>query len=146
MSRITVSFIDRYYVEERDIFIVQPLLYRLKLWDRDMSSSGSSSPPSKGPPNDSNSDSSHRDHHHRGITISRRLEIVILLSLLFGLTILAARPFGFRNFLSSMEHGGLYPMIVVFGIIAVILVLMQRLGIIFVDSSSEDDDGGYMQR
>ena len=64
---------------------------------------------------------------------------MILLLLLFGFTILAARPFGFRTFLASMEHRALYPiLVIVFGIIAVILVLMQRLGIIFVESSEGD--------
>ena len=111
-----------------------------------MSSSGSPptspSPPSRGHAKGNNNDSNggRQGHHHGTIAISRRSQIVILLLLLFGFAILAARPFGFRTFLASMEHGALYPIVIVFGIIAVILVLMQRLGIIFVESS---EDGGY---
>ena len=112
-----------------------------------MSSSGlppsSPSPPSKGHAkgnNNNDSNGGRQGHHHGTIAISRRSQIVILLLLLFGFAILAVRPFGFRTFLASMAHGGLYPIVIVFGIIAVILVLMQRLGIIFVESS---EDGGY---
>ena len=118
-----------------------PYIEGLKLQgsDRNMSSSGSpsssSTPPSGGHASDNNNDSS----HHHGIVISPKLEIVILLLLLFGFAILAARPFGFRTFLASMGHGALYHIVIVFGIIAVILVLMQRLRIIFVESSEEHD-------
>ncbi len=76
-------------------------------------------------------DSNNANDHQHAAVISPKLEFVILLSLLAGLIILAIRPFGFRTFLHDMAHGELYPMIIVFGIIAVILVLMQRFGIIF---------------
>ena len=93
-----------------------------------------SSPPS--PSNKHVNDDNNRNHHHT--IISFRAQIIILVSLLACFTILVARPFGFRTFLSSMEHGGLFPILIIFGIIAAILVLMQRLGIIFVDLSSEE--------
>ena len=110
-----------------------------------MSSSGSPPsspfPPSNdgyGKGNNDGNNGSGRHQHDGTIAINRRSQIVILLLLLFGFTILTARPFGFKTFLASMEHGALYPIVIVFGIIAVILVLMQRLGIIFVESSEGD--------
>jgi hypothetical protein len=86
-------------------------------------------------------DNNNTNRHHHAI-ISFRAQIILLVSLLAGFTILAARPFGFRTFLSSMEHGGLYPIPIIFGIIAIILVLTQRLEIIFIESSK---DNGYTQ-
>jgi hypothetical protein len=91
----------------------------------------SSSPSNKHVSDDDNNS----NHHHR--IISRRSEIVVILSLLAAFTILAIRPFGFRAFLASMNHGELYPIAIIFGIIAVVLVLMQRLGVIFVESSGD---------
>ncbi|OLD29701.1 MAG: hypothetical protein AUI62_02355 [Thaumarchaeota archaeon 13_1_40CM_2_39_7] len=54
-----------------------------------------------------------------------------MLSILAGLCLLAFRPFGFRSFLAGLSHGGIYSMAILVGILAVIFVLMQRLGIIF---------------
>lgn len=64
-------------------------------------------------------------------TKSLRFELVILLSILGGLCFLAFRPFGFRTFLSGLSHGEIYSMAILVGILAILFVIMQRLGIIF---------------
>src|SRR5689334_2775637 len=95
----------------------------------------SSSPPSNERVN-GDSNSGNRDHHHhKAVIISSKLEIIILLSILAGLIILAVRPFGFRTFLAGMGRGEIYPIVVIFGIVGVLLVLIQRLGFIDVERS-----------
>jgi len=65
----------------------------------------------------------------------RRLlkEITILASIFAGLLVLAVRPFGFRTFLSALGHDNIFSLLLVVSAVAVILVMLQRLGLIFPD-------------
>jgi hypothetical protein len=69
-----------------------------------------------------------------------KLELAILLSLLAALSVLAIRPFGFRTFLFGISHDDIYSVAILIGIVAVIVVIMQRLGIIF---SNPDNNYNY---
>lgn len=60
--------------------------------------------------------------------------MTLLLSILAGLCVLAFRPFGFRTFLSGLSNNDIYSMVILIGAVGVIIVIMQRLGIIFDDS------------
>jgi len=58
-------------------------------------------------------------------------ELVILSSILVVLSILAIRPFGFRTFLIALGHDNIVSLSLVACAIAVVLVIMQRIGLIF---------------
>ncbi|MBV9178280.1 MAG: hypothetical protein JO297_14725, partial [Nitrososphaeraceae archaeon] len=60
-------------------------------------------------------------------------ELAILLLVLVALLFLAARPFGFRTFLHALGHNNVLPLLLVASAIGIVLVIMQRLGIIFPD-------------
>ncbi len=64
-------------------------------------------------------------------------ELVILSSILVVLSILAFRPFGFRTFLIALGHDNIFSLSLVVGAIAVLLVIMQRIGLIFPDKVKE---------
>ena len=60
-------------------------------------------------------------------------ELIILSSILVVLSILAIRPFGFRTFLIGLAHDNIFSLLLVAGAIAVVLVIMQRIGLIGAD-------------
>ena len=60
-------------------------------------------------------------------------EIIALSSILVGLLILAIRPFGFRTFLHGLQHDSIFSLFLVASIVGLVLVMMQRLGLIFPD-------------
>ena len=60
-------------------------------------------------------------------------EITILSSIFVGLMILTIRPFGFRTFLSALGHDNVFSLLLVASAVAVVLVMMQRIGLIFSD-------------
>ena len=60
-----------------------------------------------------------------------RRELAILSSALMALLFLAARPFGFRTFLHALGHNNVFPLLLVACAVGIVLVIMQRLGIIF---------------
>jgi hypothetical protein len=60
-------------------------------------------------------------------------EIIILSSILVSLLILVIRPFGFRTFLHGLQHDSIFSLFLVTSIVGVVLVIMQRLGLIFPD-------------
>jgi len=60
-------------------------------------------------------------------------EMTILSSIFVGLMILAIRPFGFRTFLNGLGHDNIFSLLLVASAVAVILVMMQRMGLIFPD-------------
>jgi hypothetical protein len=60
-------------------------------------------------------------------------EIIILSSILVSLLILVIRPFGFRTFLHGLQHDSIFFLFLVTSIVGVVLVIMQRLGLIFPD-------------
>ncbi|HET7148194.1 MAG TPA: hypothetical protein VFI73_06800 [Candidatus Nitrosopolaris sp.] len=55
-------------------------------------------------------------------------EMAILSSIFVGLMILAIRPFGFRTFLNGLGHANIFSLLLVASAVAVILVMMQRIG------------------
>jgi hypothetical protein len=59
--------------------------------------------------------------------------MTILSSIFVGLMILAIRPFGFRTFLNGLGHDNIFSLLLVASAVAVILVMMQRIGLIFPD-------------
>jgi len=67
------------------------------------------------------------------------IEEAILSSILAGLMILAVRPFGFRTFLNGLGHDNIFSLLLVASAIAVILVMMQRIGLIFPDEREKDE-------
>jgi hypothetical protein len=73
--------------------------------------------------------------HPKTATMRLKFELALLLSIFAGLSILAFRPFGFRTFLSGISHNEIYSMMILVGIVAVIFVIMQRLGMIFDNPS-----------
>lgn len=66
-------------------------------------------------------------------------ELAILSSIFLGLLILAVRPFGFRTFLNALGHDNIFSLLLVVSAIAVILVMLQRLGLIFADQRGVND-------
>lgn len=60
-------------------------------------------------------------------------EIIILSSILVALIILVIRPFGFRTFLHGLQHDSIFSLFLITSIVGVVLVMMQRLGLIFPD-------------
>ena len=62
-----------------------------------------------------------------------RRELAILSSVLVALLLLAARPFRFRTFLHALGHNNVFPLLLVASAVGIVLVIMQRLGIIFPD-------------
>lgn len=60
-------------------------------------------------------------------------DVVILLGILAGMLILVVRPFGYRMFQIGLGQHNVFSVILVVGIVGIILVILQRLGIIFAD-------------
>ena len=65
-------------------------------------------------------------------------EIVILSSIFVGLAILAIRPFGFRTFLNGLGHDNIFSLLLVASAVAVVLVMLQRTGLMFPDGAERD--------
>ena len=63
--------------------------------------------------------------------------MAILTSILVALMSLAVRPFGFRIFLSGLGHDNIFSLLLVASAVAVVLVMVQRTGLMFPDSSRE---------
>ncbi|MFZ1076362.1 MAG: hypothetical protein WAN47_02900 [Nitrosotalea sp.] len=61
-------------------------------------------------------------------------DVVILLGILAGMIILVVRPFGYRVFKIGLDQHNVLPVILLVGIVGIILVILQRLGIIFADN------------
>lgn len=59
--------------------------------------------------------------------------LLLLLGVLAGLLVLVVRPFGYRMFQIGLGEHNVFAIILVFGIVGVILVMMQRMGTIFAD-------------
>jgi len=72
---------------------------------------------------------------HRASYEKRKLlrEIAILSAIFVGLMILSIRPFGFRTFLSGLGHDNIFSLLLVASAVAVVLVMVQRIGLISPD-------------
>ena len=69
-----------------------------------------------------------------GVTECKLLrEMTILISIFVGLMIFAIRPFGFRTFLSGLGHDNIFSLLLVASAVAVVLVMVQRTGLMFPD-------------
>ena len=68
-------------------------------------------------------------------TKHNRLISLMLLGVLGGLLILMARPFGFRTFLHGLEENSVFSLLLVVCIVGIILVILQRAGIIFSENT-----------
>ena len=51
------------------------------------------------------------------------------------LLFLAARPFGFRIFLHALGHNNVFSLLLLASAVGIVLVIMQRLGIIFASAN-----------
>jgi len=60
-------------------------------------------------------------------------EMTILTSILVALVALAIRPFGFRTFLSGLGHDNIFSLLLVASVVAVVLAMFQRTGLMFPD-------------
>lgn len=67
-------------------------------------------------------------------------ELVILSSVFAGLAVLAVRPFGFRTFLNALGHDNIFSLLLIVAAVAVILIMLQRLGLIFPDQVETGKD------
>ena len=67
------------------------------------------------------------------------IEEAILSSILAGLMILAVRPFGFRTFLSGLGHDNIFALLLVASAVAVVLVIFQRMGLMFPDRAEREE-------
>jgi hypothetical protein len=65
--------------------------------------------------------------------------MTILSSIFVGLMILAIRPFGFRTFLNGLGHENIFSLLLVASAVAVVLVMMQRVGLIFPDEPERNN-------
>ena len=65
-------------------------------------------------------------------------EMTILTSIFVGLMILAIRPFGFRTFLNGLGHDNIFSLLLVASAVAVVLVMLQRIGLISLDKVEEE--------
>ena len=80
----------------------------------------------------SNSPSANWASHER-----RKLlrEMTILTSIFVGLMVLAIRPFGFRTFLNGLGHDNILSLVLVASAVAVVLVMLQRTGLMFPEGT-----------
>jgi hypothetical protein len=53
--------------------------------------------------------------------------------------ILAVRPFGFRTFLNGLGHDNIFSLLLVASAVAVMLVMMQRIGLIFPNDAEREE-------
>ena len=69
----------------------------------------------------------------------RRLlrEMTVLTSIFVGLMILTVRPFGFRIFLNGLGHDNILSLLLVASAVAVVLVMLQRTGLMFPDRAEK---------
>jgi hypothetical protein len=66
-------------------------------------------------------------------------EMTILTSIFVGLMILAIRPFGFRTFLNGLGHDNIFSLLLVASAVAVVLVMLQRTGLMFPDGEEREE-------
>jgi len=66
-------------------------------------------------------------------------EMTILTSAFVGLMILAIRPFGFRTFLNGLGHDNIFSLLLVASAVAVVLVMLQRTGLMFPDGAEREE-------
>ena len=66
-------------------------------------------------------------------------EMTILTSIFVGLMILAIRPFGFRTFLNGLGHDNIFSLLLVASAVAVVLVMLQRTGLMFPDGAEREE-------
>ena len=59
----------------------------------------------------------------------------MLLGILIVFLILMVRPFGFRTFLHGLGENNIFSLILVVCIVGIILVILQRAGIIFSEKT-----------
>jgi hypothetical protein len=64
-------------------------------------------------------------------------ELVLLFAILSAFVVLSIRPFGFRYFLHGIANNDLFSIAMVMGMVGVILVMLQRVGIIFADTDAQ---------
>ena len=62
-------------------------------------------------------------------------QIIILACILVTLLFLAIRPFGYRMFQMGLAQHDAFSILILLGIVGTVLVMMQRLGIIFADTN-----------
>ena len=79
-----------------------------------------------------NSKAADQTSHDNNKNLGR--ELTILSSVLVVLLFLAARPFGFRTFLYALGHNNIFSLLLVTSAVGIVLVIMQRLEIIFADT------------
>ncbi len=61
------------------------------------------------------------------------------LGILIALIILAIRPFGFRIFLNGLGHDNIFALLLVASAVAVVLVILQRTGLMFPDGAQREE-------
>jgi glucan phosphoethanolaminetransferase (alkaline phosphatase superfamily) len=59
----------------------------------------------------------------------------MLLGILIVFLILMVRPFGFRTFLHGLGENNIFSLLLVVCIVGIILVILQRAGIIFSENT-----------
>ena len=65
--------------------------------------------------------------------------MAILTPILVALMILSVRPFGFRTFLSGLGHDNIFALLLVASAVAVVLVILQRTGLMFPDGAQREE-------
>jgi len=76
--------------------------------------------------------SGHSQEHSTSNSRSTR-EFAILLAIFATLLVLVFRPFGYKTFQIDLQEHNILAVILIVGIVAAVLMIMQRLGIIFAD-------------
>ena len=62
-------------------------------------------------------------------------EMCILSSILVGLLVLADKPYGIKTFLKGLAYHDIFSVLLLLAGIGIVLIMLQRLGIIFADFS-----------
>jgi glucan phosphoethanolaminetransferase (alkaline phosphatase superfamily) len=78
---------------------------------------------------------SHTANSSTTSTKHNRLTSLMLLGILIVLLILMVRPFGFRTFLHGLGENNIFSLLLTVCIVGIILVILQRAGIIFSENT-----------
>jgi Na+/melibiose symporter-like transporter len=70
---------------------------------------------------------------------SRNRDIGILFAILGGLLILVFRPFGYSTFLAELGQHNVFAILLLVSIIGIILLILQRLQLIFAYTKFEEN-------